>query len=76
MRSDRLFGAWIAALSMVGLVLALLSLLPEREAPAQWTGGVETERAVGTPDFDHGVHYWLEDRDEPRPAWPQGRPSV
>lgn len=79
MIADRLGSAWIAGFAVWGVVLAGFSIadkvsgetmtaVPHLQAPQVQT--VETAVPHASFDYDQGVHYWQEDRDEPAFIWP------
>lgn len=74
MKADGLGSAWIAGIAVWAAVLAgfsiadkvgdgTMTMVPNAQA-------VEVTAPQNSFDYNAGVHYWQEDRDEPVFVWP------
>ncbi|MEM7444278.1 MAG: hypothetical protein AAF414_13215 [Pseudomonadota bacterium] len=74
MVADRLGSAWIAGFAVWAVMLAGFSIADKVEAEMMTPQPAVQVVDVVTPqssfEYDRGVHYWQEDRDEPVYTWP------
>lgn len=74
MTADKTGSAWIAGIAIWAAVLAGFSIADavggDMVTPIPKAQAVEVATPQNSFDYDGGVHYWQEDRDQPIYVWP------